>query len=160
MEVVHADWDDLEPTVRVLGQSSQSHDCDTSLERQKLCAIVATTLGEDTDTATIAQAGEDGLVDLGLIDMRCQLELGALVALSRPLHILIGKVAVFIDVVTARELLQSDLALKRSLDTDFFGTENLRNIDAGAALVLGRRKEKHTLNLALTLSESGANTTY
>jgi hypothetical protein len=56
--------------------------------------------------------------------------------------------------------LQSDLALKRSLNTNLLGTENLRDIDAGAALVLGRGKEKHTLNLALTFSESGANTTY
>src|SRR4051794_8395459 len=98
---------------------------------------MATALGENTNTAAIAEPRKDCLVNFGLVNVRCQLELGALVTWSRTLHVLVGEVPIFVDIVSTCELLQSDLALKRSLDTDLFRTDNLGNIDTGATGVLG-----------------------
>lgn len=158
MEVVHANGDNLEPTVRIFGQGSQSHDGDTGLEREKLGAVMTTTLWENANAATVSQAGEDGLIHLGLIDMRGQLVLGALVAGSGTLQLFVGEVSIFVDVVAARQLLHCKLALERTLDTDLFGTNDLSNIYTGTGDLFAGWQEQHSLDLTFTLAKSSANT--
>ena len=119
---------------------------------------MATSFWEDTNAATVLEPIKHGLINLTLINMRCDLELGTLVAVLDSLDLLVLELAIVIDVVASGELLQGELGVEGALDAHLLGPIDFGNLDVGAAGSLDGGEEDHAAHLTLLL-EVGADAT-
>jgi hypothetical protein len=69
VEVGEADGDDAESEVGVGGEGAESHDGDSSLEREEVGTVMGSSLGEDTDAASVLQLLVHCAVHASLIDV-------------------------------------------------------------------------------------------
>ena len=151
VEVVHADRHDSEAAIRGISQRSQGHDGDTCLQGQQVAAVVAASFWEDTHAATALEPVKDRLINLGLINMWGDFELGALVAILDSLHLLVLERAVLVYIVASGKLGQGEFCTEWALDANFLGSMDFGNLDIAATLTLGGGKEDDAAHLCLLL---------
>jgi hypothetical protein len=87
---------------------------------------VTSTFREDTNTAASTKSLEDCLIDCRLIDMRGNLEFGAL-----ELWVLLGRItrelSITANILASSKLSQRVPVLERFLENQFLGSANLRD---------------------------------